>query len=166
MEQNTNTDRQFTWGKLDGWNPTDICFQPTGSNSYQTVTNPEPMFLLPEPATSVLNPENFSILASSVSSNLNCGQLSVANSNPQNNLGTWYPNPAQGDRLYFNPAVDMGQVPVEIQLLNAQGQAVWSGHTLPSELVEHGIPTPSSQGLYVIQLTSPKGKFHFSLLRH
>lgn len=166
MEQNTNTDRQFTWGKLDGWNPTDICFQPTGSNSYQTVTNPEPMFLLPEPATSVLNPENFSILASSVSSNLNCGQLSIANSNPQNNLGTWYPNPAQGDRLYFNPQVDMGQVPVGIQLLNAQGQTVWSGQALFSELVEYGIPAPSSKGLYAIQLTSPKGKFHFSLLRH
>lgn len=166
MEQNTTTARQFTWGKLDGWNPADICFQPSGSNSYQTITNLGQMFLLSEPATSVLNPENFSVLASSDSSSLNCGQLSVASSSSQNNLGTWYPNPAQGERLYFNPAVDMDQVPVEIQLLNAQGQAVWSGQTLPSELVEHGIPTPSSKGMYVIQLTSPKGKTYFPLLRH
>lgn len=166
MEQNTSTARQFTWGKLDGWNPTDICFQPTGSNSYQTTTNLEQMFLLAEPATSVLNAENFSILASSVSSSLNCGQLSVASSYLQNNLGTWYPNPAQGDRLYFKPAGDLGQVPVEIQLLNAQGQTVWSGHALASDLVEHGIPAPSSQGFYAIRLASPKGKAHFSLIRH
>lgn len=165
MEQNSNSARQFTWGKMEGWNPTDICFSPTGSNSYQTITYPEQMFLLPEPAMSVLSPENFSILASSVSSNLNCGQLSLT-INPNSPLGSWYPNPSQGNRWYFNPAVEMDPAPVFLQLQNAQGKVVWVGQALPSELVEVGIPAPVPPGVYFIQMTHPQGSNYFPLVRH
>jgi len=165
MEQFFNNARLFSWGKLDSWNPSDICFIKSGSNSYQSVTNPEQMFLVPEPAISILSPENFNIHNTSVNSNLNCGQLFIAE-NQQNPVGIWYPNPSQGNRLYFIPEVPFSESPLHIQLHNAQGQLVWSGQPFPSELEGQGIPAPSIPGLYVIQMNSPEGSTRFPIVRH
>ncbi len=162
-EAAVGSSRHYRWGKMSGWNPSDVCFTPVATTFTTGPTMMYPMLLAAEPPTTTLNSGSGSIQVSSTGSALTCGSLAISTySNSAAEF--WYPNPAQGERAYFQPAESLTQESIQLEVINVQGKCVYRQQATALEFMEQGIPRPSASGLYIIRMWSAAGEQHHQWL--